>query len=195
MKPTSLFPYAAAATLLLAAVFLSAQTIHAQAPPQAPPQGGMPAGAPQPMRQFPAPTNLQALPKDTTGAQIHDIMENWSGSLGVHCDSCHMADPKNLDPRGRPRLNFADDSKPSKKIARLMFTMTQQINNDYITKTKDLDMNMDDKGGSVTCGTCHRGKEHPDAFVIPQEAPPGRPAGAPGMAPPAGATPPPPPGM
>ncbi len=79
----------------------------------------MPPGGP-PMRNLPAPTNLQVLPKNLTGQQVHEIMEGFAGSLGVHCDFCHAADPNNLMPNGRPRMNFADDSKDNKKIARIM---------------------------------------------------------------------------
>ncbi len=89
------------------------------------------------MRSFPAPTNLQVLPKDLTGQQMREIMEHWAGSLGVHCDTCHAADPKNIAPNGRPRLNFADDSKPEKNTARLMFTMAQDINSNYVRKVPD----------------------------------------------------------
>jgi hypothetical protein len=139
------------------------------------------------MRSFPAPTNLKVLPKDLTGQQVRDIMETWAGSLGVHCDTCHMADASNPGPNGRPRLNFADDSKPDKNIARIMYTMTQQINGDYISKASALDpdgMNM-----KVTCGTCHRGHEMPEAFVVPKEEPRGGPGAGQGT-PPAGAAPP-----
>ncbi len=52
------------------------------------------------MRNLPAPTNLQVLPKNLTGDQVHDIMEGFAGSLGVHCDFCHAADPRNLIPTG-----------------------------------------------------------------------------------------------
>jgi len=31
-------------------------------------------------------TNLQVLPKDLTGRQVHGIMESFAGALGVHCD-------------------------------------------------------------------------------------------------------------
>ena len=137
------------------------------------------------MRNFPPPTNLQVLPKDLTGRQVRDIMETWEGSLGVHCDFCHAPDPKNLGPNGRPRLNFADDSKPNKQIARIMYSMTQQMNKDYISKAMDLDK--DGMGSPVTCGTCHRGHEMPEDFVIPHEE--GR--GGPGVTPPAAGTPPP----
>ena len=119
------------------------------------------------MRNYPAPTNLQVLPKDTTGNQIHEIMETWASSLGVHCDTCHVADPKNLGPNGRPRLNFADDSKDDKKIARIMYTMTEQINKDYISKTKQIDTDAMDM--TVACGTCHRGHEMPEEFKVPRE--------------------------
>jgi cytochrome c551/c552 len=139
------------------------------------------------MRSFPAPTNLQVLPKNLTGQQVHDIMEGFAGSLGVHCDFCHAADPNNLGPNGRPRLNFADDSKNDKKIARIMISMTEQINGDYISKASALDPDAMDM--KVTCGTCHRGHEMPEEFVIPKEGPRGGPGAPPAGAPPAGAPP------
>jgi hypothetical protein len=145
----------------------------------------------RPMRNYPAPTNLKVLPKNLTGNEVHEIMEKWAGSLGVHCDECHVADPKNLGPNGRPRLNFPDDSKPDKQIARIMYTMTQQINADTIAKAMQLDT--DDMGTPVTCGTCHRGHKMPEEFVIPKEERPGGPGGPPpaGAMPPGGAMPPP----
>jgi hypothetical protein len=108
---------------------------------------------------------LKVLPKDLTGQQVHEIMEKWSASLGTHCDSCHTADPQNIGPNGRPRLNFADDSKPMKDSARLMFKMTEDINTNYVSM-------IDNSGAAVTCGTCHRGHLGPEPFVIPPEAEP-----------------------
>jgi hypothetical protein len=185
VKPSSLLPSIFAAALLAAAVITGAQT-----PPSQPAQSGPPEGG-RPMRNYPAPTNLQVLPKDTTGKQVRDIMETWAGSLGVHCDFCHAADPKNIGPNGRPRLNFADDSKDDKKIARLMYTMMEHINADYISKTKEIDT--DAMGMTVACGTCHRGHEMPQEFVIPREErrggpPPG--SGAPAGGPATGTPPP-----
>src|SRR5581483_12276547 len=145
-----------------------------QNPQGGPPQGGWP-------REFPAPTNLKVLPKNLTGKQVRDIMEGWSGQLGVHCNACHTADPKNVGPNGRPRMNFPDDSKPEKSTARLMFTMTQKINDDYISM---VDMDHDDQPGEdhaghkVTCGTCHRGHQKPEAFVPPPEEQHGPPPAA-----------------
>jgi hypothetical protein len=189
VKLPSLLPSAAAAFLFAAAVLANAR----------PPQDQAPAGAPQggarPMRGMPAPTNLKVLPKDITGQQLRETMGTWAGSLGVHCDFCHAADTSNPGPNGRPRMNFADDSKTDKQIARIMYTMTEQINKDYVSKAMAMDP--DGMGKPVTCGTCHRGHEMPEAFVIPAEAPrggqgmpgmPGMPAG--GAAPPAGTPPP-----
>ena len=200
MKLTSLLPPTAAVTLITAAVL--AATIGVQAKQDQPPQSAPPAqtapapppgGAMQGPMHFPAPTNLQVLPKDLTGAQLHHIMEGFAGSLGVHCDFCHAADPKNLMPNGRPRLDFADDSKDEKKIARMMIQMVGTINGDYISKTSAMDP--DAMGMKVTCGTCHRGHSMPEDFVPPEHGPGGPPpAGAPAAgAPPAAGTPPPPP--
>jgi hypothetical protein len=141
------------------------------------------------MRNYPPPTNLQVLPKDMTGQQVRNIMESFSGALGVECDFCHTRDPKNVGPNGRPRMNFADDSKPDKQIARIMYTMTIQMNRDYISKAMDLDK--DGMGKPVNCGTCHRGHEMPEDFVIPREEHSGGPGAGPGGPPPATSTTPP----
>ena len=166
----------AAAFALLAAAVLAVSTL-AQAPQAAPAQPS-PAGG-QPPRDYPAPTNLKVLPKTLTGQQVRDIMEKWEGSLGAHCSTCHTADPKNIGPNGRPRLNFADDSKTAKQIARVMYTMTQKINSDYISKTMEMDE--DNDGSPVTCGTCHRGHKMPEKFEIPPEE--RGPGAGPGMPP------------
>ncbi|MGA2339332.1 MAG: photosynthetic reaction center cytochrome c subunit family protein [Terracidiphilus sp.] len=181
LSRASLLSPVAAVALLTAAVLASTTGVQAtQDQPQAiaqtapaPPAGGAPpqnttsgmASGGRPMRNFPAPTNLQVLPKDLTGQQVHEIMEGFAN--------------------GKPRLNFADDSKDDKKIARIMLTMTQQINADYISKASAMDP--DAMGMKVTCGTCHRGHEMPEEFVIPKE---GGPGGPPAGGPPAGAPPP-----
>lgn len=121
---------------------------------------------PVPPRTFPAPTNLKVLPKEFTGKQVHDIMEQWVGSLGIRCDSCHVEVSESAEPGGRPHLDFADDSKPMKAAARLMYTMTEEINSNYITKVKGSDTR-------VTCGTCHRGQVSPEPFIVqPAGGPP-----------------------
>jgi len=155
LKPSFLFLPAAATALRIAAVFAAATVAQ---DPQAPPQ---PAGGPPP-HTYPAPTNLKVLPKNLTGQQVHEIMENWEGSLGAHCNTCHAPDPTNIGPNGRPRLNFADDSKPQKSTARLMYKMTEDINGNYISMVEN-------SGAPVTCGTCHRGHLGPEPFAIPPD--------------------------
>jgi hypothetical protein len=155
------FRLAVAAVAVVVAVPVAPRAVFAaQNPavqnPAAPPSE--PAGASPEHRSFPAPTNLQVLPKDLTGEQVHKIMEQWEGDLGSGCRTCHAVDPKKVGPNGRPRLNFADDSKEEKKTARLMYRMTDKINTDYVSMVPN-------SGQSVTCGTCHRGHLGPEPFV------------------------------
>jgi hypothetical protein len=143
---------AAIATAVFAAVTF-AQTPAAQ---QTPAQGGAPAAHHH--EPAPAPTNLKVLPKTMTGEQVHELMHKWEAELGTECTTCHAADPNNIGPNGRPRLNFADDSKPEKNTARLMFRMVEDINGNYVSK-------VDNSGAPVSCGTCHRGHLDPAPFT------------------------------
>jgi photosynthetic reaction center cytochrome c subunit len=154
------FTLAAAITVVAASVSLSAGrslVFAAQDPAPAPAPQNQPGGPPPP-HEMPAPTNLKVLPRNLTGPQVHEIMEKWEGELGTGCKTCHAADPKNLGPNGKPRLNFADDSKEDKQTARKMFKMVEDINSSYISK-------IDSSGAPVTCGTCHRGHLGPEPFV------------------------------
>jgi hypothetical protein len=157
------------ATFFAAGVFLvtsAAQTpqIATKSGPQAQPPSSIatpnaqqPSGTPA-KRTYPTPTNLKVLPKELTGEQVHEIMEQWESEIGGRCGTCHAADPKNIGPNGRPRLNFVDDNKPEKETARKMYQMTDGINLNYIAK-------MDSSGAPVTCGTCHRGHLGPEMFA------------------------------
>jgi hypothetical protein len=144
---------AAAAALAAAVLFIvttgpvnAAQQPAAQAP-----------ATPPAHHEHPAPTNLQVLPKNLTGEQVHDIMHQWEAELGANCATCHTADPNNIGPNGRPRLNYADDSKKEKATARMMFKMTDAINTQFVSKVEN-------SGDPVTCGTCHRGHLGPQPF-------------------------------
>ncbi len=145
----SAFLTALVSTLFAVATF--AQTPAAQQPP---------AGEAPHHHEEPAPTNLKVLPKTMTGEQVHDLMHKWEASLGAECSTCHTADPKNIGPNGKPRLNFADDSKPEKNTARLMYQMVEQINTNYVGK-------IENSGVPVSCGTCHRGHLDPPIFSPP----------------------------
>lgn len=145
-------------SLLLSAVIVVGMTLTADAFAQAPP----PDAHPHEHGPAPAPTNLKVLPKTMTGDQVHELMHQWEGQLGTECTTCHAADPTKKRPNGKPALNFADDSKPEKSSARLMYTMEEQINSQYISKVK--------KGeAKVTCATCHRGHLDPPPFTPPPD--------------------------
>jgi len=154
--------------LIVVAAAAFSLTVCAQEHPSQPAAGG--AGE---HKHFPAPppTNLKVLPKNTTGEQVHEIMHGWEAQLGAECTTCHAVDPNRKMPNGRPALNFADDSKPEKNTARLMYRMMEDINKNYVSKVEDKDHDHDhDKDeAAVTCGTCHRGHVHPPTFVAPKE--------------------------
>jgi photosynthetic reaction center cytochrome c subunit len=108
-------------------------------------------------------TELKGIPAD----QLMPTMQFISTSLGVHCDTCHVA--------GKPE----SDDKRAKKTAREMIAMTMAINkNSFHGQTQ------------VTCYSCHRGAERPVAIPPVQETDaPANPEARP--APPsAGSTPP-----
>lgn len=140
--------------VVLAVVTAIAGATVAQSPPAAS-DAALPSA-----RVYPPPTNLKVLPKDLTGEQVNQLMEQWQAALGVHCSSCHTEDRENLDSSGRPILKFADDTKAEKNVARLMYAMTDEINVKFIAK-------IDSSGVPVTCGTCHHGRLGPDPFVAP----------------------------
>lgn len=157
MRTSRLIQQCGRIALFAVAVTLS---VGAQVPPASQPTSGSPSQGVQ--HNHPAPTNLKVLPKTLTGEQVHEIMEKWEGYLGTKCSTCHAADPNNVGPNGRPRLNYADDSKKEKATARLMYKMTEGINVDYIGM-------IDSSGEPVTCGTCHRGHLGPEPYKIPPE--------------------------
>lgn len=138
----------------LLAVATFAQTTATQQPPS-----GVPPAREH--EHHPVPTNLQVLPKTMTGEQVHDLMHKWEADLGAECTTCHAADPKNNGPNGKPRLNYADDSKPEKKTARLMYKMVQDINGNYVNMVEN-------SGVPVSCGTCHRGHLDPPIYTPPK---------------------------
>jgi hypothetical protein len=77
--------------------------------------------------------------------------------LGSDCGTCHVRNPNYTGPDSGPRFNFADDSKEEKKTARVMYTMVQSINGDFVSKVPN-------SGLPVICGTCHRGHVSPPPF-------------------------------
>lgn len=121
-----------------------------------PPDTKAPA-SPQQHRPLTKPTNLKVLPKDISPEDLRTLMRSYRDALGVECKFCHAEDPQTK------HLNFADDTKPDKAIARTMIAMTQEINTKFMTQIQDPDATPDDK--TVKCGTCHRGNTMPTQFT------------------------------
>jgi hypothetical protein len=91
--------------------------------------------------------NLQVLSSTLTTADIMPIMQNVRRALGVQCSYCHVQ-------------NRAADEKPQKLVARKMFEMVMQINNEYLDAIGEP---VPDGQLKVTCFTCHRGALKPES--------------------------------
>jgi hypothetical protein len=154
-------------SLVVCAVSLSAHFALAQETPAAAPSTQ--AAAPRPPRgPRPNPTNIKALPKDITGDQVIKLMRQYEGDLGVECEFCHARNPETK------RNDFASDANPIKDKARMMIRMTDDLNVKYLAQLGD-----HKSTDPITCGTCHRGMSHPEAFVPKAREQGNRPAGAP----------------
>lgn len=121
-------------------------------------EGGRGGGG-QPLR------NLQVLPKDMTRQQVTAVMRSFTMALGVRCDHCHEPDPNAPAPaegrgRGGPDLDHSLDGKETKKIAREMLKMVNDINSKYLPTTG----RTIDARNQVTCETCHHGLARPQTL-------------------------------
>jgi hypothetical protein len=142
-------------------------------PSEGQPPGGGPGRPPGPQGgpgrgpgQAPVPQlkNIKVL-KNVPAAQMIPLMREWSHSLGVRCDHCHIED---RGEGGRPS-GFEKDGKPQKETARKMFVMMQDLN----AHQKVVD-------GKVSCFMCHHGQAQPEGKAPEGFGPgggPGRPGG------------------
>ena len=156
-------------SLLLAVVVLASMTLQQQ--PQRPPE---------------PVTNLKVLPKKLTRNQVNKVMDEWSASLGVRCNFCHVRD------NAANKTDYASDAKPEKEMARHMYKMMVSINKKYFKAGEKDSVGMV-KLTSVNCNTCHNGKAKLELTVPKRQGFGPPPAGAPGArpqgAPPAGVAP------
>lgn len=106
--------------------------------------------------------NLQVLPKDITKEQLDKIMRGFTNALGVKCMFCHVHEGEDF----KQGWDFATDDKGEKKIAREMLKMTISINSTYFNFENS---ERPDTIRVVTCNTCHRGIQHPDAKGIQEQ--------------------------
>jgi len=90
--------------------------------------------------------NIQVL-KDLPADQLLPVMHNWTQSLGVRCDFCHVVE---TDAAGK-HVGFDKDTKPQKGMARKMVLMAKDINSHFKIVDK-----------AVRCYTCHHGHAAPE---------------------------------
>ncbi|QHS56734.1 c-type cytochrome [Mucilaginibacter sp. 14171R-50] len=121
--------------------------------------------------------NLKVLPKDISDKELHKVMEEWEHALGARCSFCHV---RNEDTK---KMDWANDAKPEKEMARNMYKMTQAINKKYFHSKKD-STNMVVES-NVNCYTCHRGVQHPEVVRASELPRPPRNGQAPGGSKPA----------
>jgi tetratricopeptide (TPR) repeat protein len=97
--------------------------------------------------------NLKILPKDISRADLLALMGTFTRALGVRCGYCHVTEQEKPDAKNR----FALDDKPTKVKARVMMTMTREINEKYLTQLATREK----PGINVQCVTCHHGVTEP----------------------------------
>ncbi|MBI3982428.1 MAG: c-type cytochrome [Gemmatimonadetes bacterium] len=97
--------------------------------------------------------NLKVLPATTTPREIVGIMRGFASALGVRCQHCHVGE------EGRPleTFDFVTDDKRTKRTARLMIQMVQDINQRTLAEIPERPT----PNVAVTCETCHRGVARP----------------------------------
>ena len=109
------------------------------------------------------PKNLQVLPKEMSRQDVVAVMRTFTAGLGVQCEFCHApAVDANGMPvagggRGGPPLDFSLDTKNTKKVAREMLKMVNDINGKYLAALGRIIADRD----RVSCETCHHGLSKP----------------------------------
>lgn len=109
--------------------------------------------------------NVKVIPRSTPVSQVIGTMRNITSALGVRCPFCHVGQ------EGQPleQFDFAKDEKHTKRIARQMMSMVEEINRRLDTLPKhehEHEHEQEVPSVQVTCMTCHRGVSRP----VPLEA-------------------------
>jgi len=105
--------------------------------------------------QGPPPKNLQVLPKDLSRGEVVAQMRLIAAGLGVRCEHCHVS---TTGPDGREQNDYAADDKDTKKTAREMMKMVNDINDKYLIAGMGRTLAERQR---VTCATCHHGLAKP----------------------------------
>jgi len=107
-------------------------------------------GATWPPEKF---NNLKVLPADIPQQELIRTMGNFTRALGVRCTYCHVGE------EGRPlsTYDFESDEKATKRKAREMIRMVNDLNGKYLAGLE----HRVDPPLQVECVTCHRGATEP----------------------------------
>jgi len=103
---------------------------------QAPQQSQAPAAADQGPSAKEKFKNIKVL--NIPASQLRDTMEYFTAALGTNCGTCHVVGPNQ---------DFAADDRRAKDTARKMIQMVDAFNANP------------DKAITLTCATCHHGKQ------------------------------------
>ena len=76
-------------------------------------------------------------------------MRGFSSALGVRCIHCHVGD----DPRDLSSVDFSSDAREAKRVARVMMTMVQTLDDDLLKP--GLVEGERAESMEVRCATCH----------------------------------------
>lgn len=102
---------------------------------------------------FADPKNLQALSPSISARDLGQTMKAFTRALGVRCTHCHVG----VEGEPLASYDFASDEKATKRTARNMLRMVEQLNQQLLPEA--LDGAMADV--TIECMTCHRGHRQP----------------------------------
>ena len=98
-------------------------------------------------------TNLEYFPKEITQGQLLERMKSFSFALGVRCEFCHDGPT----PARLSEIDFPSDKRQTKRTARIMLRMVDDINGKYLTTLgKEVAELV-----RIDCVSCHRGQSRP----------------------------------
>lgn len=103
-------------------------------------------------------TNLQLLDPDISRDQLVGTMRDWAMGIGQRCSYCHVG-PDNLE-----GMDFASDTKATKRTARKMLEMARIINRDLLDELPTVEGR---RHMVVSCYLCHLGEARPPRNVPP----------------------------
>ena len=107
--------------------------------------------------------NVRVFSKSAPVSQVTGQMRNITAALGLRCSDCHLGQEN--EPLAT--YDFASDEKRTKRVAREMLRMVEDINR----RLDSLPGGRGTPGMTVTCATCHRGVPRPvPLYTIVSEA-------------------------